>query len=325
MTKSNTILIGELIRGYSQIETPDGEVAYLRHFSVVDFGIIDELTEYYTSVAEKRGVPTEEALLKRLDDDGLWSQEEEQELQDLEERIKTERGLVHKLQLQMYVEAKKAEIEELEEKRDKLFTAKSKLLTQTAERYGSQMAGEEFLQGFIFADRELSTLKYSKEEYGDLSKRDIAVLYQQFQEMNERFSDMEIKRLVLSDEYGLFLRLADFPQSMFAKPFISLSAFQLRLIGNARYFLSIFQNIDDIPENIAKDPEALLDFVEMQRSKNDTGGRQSRHGGKVVPASAGGMVSTDEETDKLLKKARRRKDGPVTMADMVKMIEEGKA
>jgi hypothetical protein len=95
------------------------------------------------------------------------------------------------------------------------------------------------------------------------------------------------------------------------------------MIGSARYFLSIFQNVDDIPEGIRKDPEALVNFTEAQFNKNSNkttnSGKQSKQIGHT------GMLSTDEETDKIMAKARRKKgDGPITMDDMIKMAQEGR-
>jgi hypothetical protein len=314
--------ISEIINGYSEMVVRGAEV-FLKHFRVVDYGVISKIEKKYLEKAIKRGMPTEKELLETANKEELWTAEEEENYKELRDRLVMEKKALSQMPNRVFYASKEEEIEKLAEEFMEAEKERRKFITGTAEKYAEKVAMENFLVGFLFKDRELTEKMYSQEEYDELGPNEINEIYVQFADVSNEFSNEEIQRLILTDEYSLFLRLADDPFSMFCQPYYKLTSFQLKMIGSARYFLSIFQNVDDIPDGIRKDPEALVNFTEAQFNKNSNkttnSGKQSKQIGHT------GMLSTDEETDKIMAKARRKKgDGPITMDDMIKMAQEGR-
>jgi len=100
----------------------------------------------------------------------------------------------------------------------------------------------------------------------------------------EKITDEKIQEAVLSDAFSLYLGQTDKPYDFFARPVVSLSIYQLKLLVYGRMFLNIFQNVENIPDSVKKSPQELLDFVDSQRKREKTqqkGGKNHKSVGLV--------------------------------------------
>ena len=64
-------LAGEIFDGYTEFEF-DNRSVYLKHLTIKDQRNIHLYYDKYKNIAIRRGVETEESILKKVKDDGLW-------------------------------------------------------------------------------------------------------------------------------------------------------------------------------------------------------------------------------------------------------------
>ena len=69
-------IIGEIFDGYSEIEF-GGTPAFVKHVSIQDQRYLHKYYEKFKHSALTRGVESEESILARLKDDGMWSGSDE--------------------------------------------------------------------------------------------------------------------------------------------------------------------------------------------------------------------------------------------------------
>ena len=137
--------------------------------------------------------------------------------------------------------------------------------------------------------------------------------------------------ITLSDVYinyysffSLYLSFCENPNDFFGKPLVDLSVYQLKMVVFGRVFQSIFQHVEDIPDDIRDDPERLLAFADAKQNRNKGGksfidedaAGSTVFGGtpediKDLNQSGGPTVSLSEE----IKKA----GGKLDMEQMMKM------
>ena len=65
-------ITGEIFDGYTEFDF-NGRTLYLKHLTIKDQRNLHLYYERYKKRAIDRGVETEEAILKRVREDGLWS------------------------------------------------------------------------------------------------------------------------------------------------------------------------------------------------------------------------------------------------------------
>ena len=69
-------LAGEIFDGYTEFEF-DNRSVYLKHLTIKDQRNIHLYYDKYKNIAIRRGVETEESILKKVKDDGLWLDEDD--------------------------------------------------------------------------------------------------------------------------------------------------------------------------------------------------------------------------------------------------------
>ena len=110
----------------------------------------------------------------------------------------------------------------------------------------------------------------------------------------------------------------------YGKPFCNLTYNQIRLIVYTRVFKNIFDNNENIPDNIRKDPAKLLEFGGSSREERD------KVSEKLSNGSAGTLVgATDEDYEYLgiekpkggisLHEEAKKKGGTLNMEDLMKL------
>jgi hypothetical protein len=258
-------LVSEVFDGYSEVDFM-GRQMFIKHFSVRDQRHIQRIYEKYKNTAINRGVETETQILKRLKDDGIWSEEDDLKIQVLSSEIKnlkdTQKNLFipsQKEAMQKDINNKSFEIYELEKKR-------REIVGQTAEGYAASRSSQEMLKYFIFDGPDLKNKILTDEEFDELDDKDFFKLNSIHSEIISKMSEENLQHAVLRPFFSMYLSQCENIGSFYGKPVIDLSVYQMKLALFARMFFNIFQNVDDIPDNIRDDPEKLLMFSESQRN-----------------------------------------------------------
>lgn len=261
-------IVGEIFDGYTDV-TFKGKTVYIKHFSIRDQRYIHRFYNKYKSIAESKGIPSEEEMLDSLREDGLWSDDDERKIIDLEQELD---GL-ESTKKNSFLPSQKKQIQNTINDKQKelhfLFNKKAELVGKTSERYGSQRSNEEFIRYLIYADQKCRNHFFTDEQFANLSEDEVEFFVKENDLISRRLSESNIQRAVLRDFFNMYMSQAEDVSAFYGKPIIELSVYQLKLAIYARIFFNIFQYNEDIPERIKKDPDAIFDFVERKKSKGD--------------------------------------------------------
>lgn len=257
-------LICEIFDGLTPISF-GGEKLFLRHINLRDQKILSDSFERQKQRAIDSGVPLEKDVLEKLSAENHWTDNDELQIQEKRDYIKnllqtkSQFNLKsQKLDIQKTIDAENLELNKILDKR-------RELVGKTAEDFGIIRSNEEFIRNILYKDELLKGLKFSDREFGELD--DLSELMGEYHKLSDKMLDERIQEAVLSDSFSLYLSQTDKPYDFFARPITSLSIYQLKMLAYGKMFFNIFQNVENIPEEIKKSPKELLDFVDTQRKR----------------------------------------------------------
>jgi hypothetical protein len=259
-------IVNEIFDGYTRFDF-NGRTVFLRHFSLKDQKLLNDHFETHKLVAVKKGIQEEKEILKRLKDDGTWTDEDEFKIIEIQNYIDTLEKTKSKIAIPSQKQSHQKLIDEEKMKLYALKIERQELVGKTATEYANNRANEDFLQNLLYKDRLLTVPFFSDDEFGEIDPVDLTSLMNSYYNIINKFNDSNIQKAVLEDCFSLFLSHCEKPFDFFGKPLIQFSLYQLKLLAYGRMFLNIFQNVDKIPDSIRKDPEALISFAESSRNK----------------------------------------------------------
>ena len=316
-------IVGEIFDGYTEFEYA-GKPAYLKHFSIRDQRYIHRYHDKYKSIALKKGISSEKEILIRLKNDGLWSDDDDLKIASLEAELNSLKDTQKTLYLQSQKDKVSKNIVEKTIQLNKLFSAKREIAGTTAESYASNRTNEEFIRYILFKDENLKEHLFSQDEFDDLEDYNINYLIKVYSASNHRLSEDNIQNCVLRDFFNMYLSQTEDLSAFYGKPIIQLSIFQLKLALYARVFFNIFQYNDDVPDNIKKDPSAILRFSESKKK-----GKQSPHRKSGDSGATAVFGATKEDLKKIdpdartisLEDAIKKNGGSLNMEQMMKLMD----
>ena len=256
----------EIFDGYSRFDL-FGQTLFFRHFSLRDQNLISGNYEKYKSTAISRGIETEKETYERLKNDGDWTHDDDLKISELQSYISNLKKTKSKLFLPSQMEKHQKIIDEEEIKLNILINKKNDLVNTTAEAYASKMSNEEFLRLLIYEDQDLKKLKFSEEQFGELTATELSELSSKYLDLSNSFNEDNIQKIVLEDFFNMYISSCEDAYIFFGKFIHQLTAYQMKLLLFARIFNNIFQYNDDIPESIKKDPKAIFNFVESKKTR----------------------------------------------------------
>lgn len=282
MTEEEYIgIVGEIFDGYTDI-TFQGNTVYIKHFSIRDQRYIHRFYNKYKSIAESKGISSEKEMLDSLREDGLWNDNDDHKIVDLEQELEGLRGSKRA----SFLPSQKKHIQNtIESKQRDLYfslTKKAELVGKTSERYGSQRSNEEFIRYLIYSDPKCLHHFFTDEQFANLSEEEVGFFVKENDAISKRLSESNIQHAVLRDFFNMYMSQAENISSFYGKPIIELSVYQLKLAIYARIFFNMFQHHEDIPERMKQDPEAIFDFVERKRGNNNRGNVNTEKGASAI-------------------------------------------
>lgn len=272
-------IIAEIFDGVTVLNSSFGPI-YVRHFGQLELRRTFSKKKEYLEQAKNRGLMTHEETLNMLYKDEMWSKESEKIIEEKKLFIENLQKGLTKIKIPSKREQHKKLIKNEINNLNKLENERTSLLGLTAEKYAQKKVNQEFFEYLLFEDKDFKQSIFSKLEYSDISKET------ELNELQEKFflrmSDDNISRAALCPFFSPYLSYCENVHDMYGKPIKDLSAFELKLLTYARTFLNIFKNSQkEIPSHVARDPEALLDFYDMQKdeSKRNRGKASEGDGG----------------------------------------------
>ena len=313
----------DVVRGYSSAVFDDGLV-YIRHLTPHDQVELEDITDLYIERAKKRGLPTNQDMMDLLEKEGDWTQKDERDVEKLQAFIETLQISKKKLVIKSAIDKQNEIIEQEQEKLNVKLLQKDNLIGNTCEKYAAQRTNDFYILKSFYKNESFDAPLYTEAEYDELDSRKIAELIKIYNDTFHFFSGDSIQYLILEDFYQPYLNFADDSMQFYGKAFCSLTYNQIRMIVYTRIFKNIFENNENIPEKIRKDPKALLDFGstsseerEKMKSRFEDSDGSTIVGAKDEDYEYLGIQKPAGGID--LHKEAQKKGGSLSMQDMMKL------
>ena len=246
-----------------------GNPIFIKHVTLKERQLYSKKYKNYLNYAVSKGLPREEDALKKAISEGSWSEKEDEEIKTSEKYIETLNITRKKVFKKLQVDEIEKNLREEKEKIAKKLAEKKEILGKTAEDYASSRSGDYLIYSCFYKDKNFTELLFSEEEFDEMPLNDLeqcVILYNSY--FNE-ISDLNIQHIALSDFFQPNYLVLDYPTELFGKPMVQLSENQTRLLIYAKIFKNIFETTENIPENIKKDPEALLQYKDKTQAQKE--------------------------------------------------------
>ena len=333
MIQSNLkILFSEIIKGYSKKNIDGFGNLFFKHINNQDSADIDIYNEQFFQKAKQMGLPTEQDQEEYLIKEELWEKSKDKRIKELENFLTTLKSTKSKLFLKAQIDQVSDEIEKNELELKTLKFEKKDLIGFTAEDYTSKKINEYYMYVSLFKDEFCKERFFKEADYEDLDNKQIMVLIDNYNEVNNKFNANNLKKISLAGYFSnIFYLCQDDPYIFYGKPLVELSFYQIELFSYGRYFKGIFTNSKTRPpEYIMTDPEKLIEWYEGSKNVEEVMNRNSKVAQKdnvatsVVGATSEDMkrlgLKKDNETAEIdLNKEAAKKGGKLDMQDLIKL------
>jgi hypothetical protein len=261
----NADIISEIFDGVSVYTTSFGKI-YLKHFNQLETRKLFGKRRHLIEEAVGKGINREEDVVKGLINDGMWSDKEEAWIQDKKKFIASMEASSSKILIPSKRAVHKKLVEKEQEKLDQALHQRKHLVGLTAEKYADNKINRDFFYQITFSDSDLKIPVLRDLDYSEKEKEtEIMNIQTSF---FKKFSDDNISKAVLSSYYAPYLPFSENPADIFGKSLKDMTTFEIKVISFSRTFLNIFKNCQkEIPEKVARDPEALLEFWESSKNQ----------------------------------------------------------
>ena len=313
----------DVVRGYSTT-TLDEDFIYIKHLTPHDQVELEEIEESYFNIALRKGVPTEEDMVMYLTSEGQWTDADEKVISDTTMYLESLKKALDKIILKRDMDRQRSIIKKEEQKLQEKQIQKINLIGNTCEKYAKERLNDFYMIKSFYKDKDLLIPLFSQNEFDELEHQDLKRVINIYNDIFLGFNEENIQHTILEDFYNPYLSFAEDSMQFYGKPFCNLTYNQIRLIVYTRVFKNIFDNNENIPDNIRKDPAKLLEFGGSSREERD------KVSEKLSNGSAGTLVgATDEDYENLgiekpkggisLHEEAKKKGGTLNMEDLMKL------
>lgn len=246
-----------------------GNPVFIKHITIKEREFFNKKYKAYLAHAISKGLPKEDDALKKAIEDELWSQKEDEEIKVSEKYIETLNITRKKVFKKLQIDEIEKSIREEKEKVAKKLAEKKQILGKTAEDYASSRASDYLIYSCFYKDKELNQRFFSEEEFDEISNKELEECILVYNSYFNDISDLNIQHIAISDFFHPNYLVLDRPMELFGKPMTKLSENQIRLVIYAKIFKNIFETVEHIPEEIKKDPEALLQYKDKNQAQKE--------------------------------------------------------
>lgn len=314
-------LMVEILEGVTELNSSIGTI-YFKHFSFLENKKIFIKKSFYEHKAVSMGLSHEKDVIESLIKDKIWDRASENFIQEKRLFIENLRKSLSKIKIPSQRENHKALIEMEEKKLFEKEYERKQLVGITAEVYAENKINSDFLNSFMYTDKEMKKLLVDEIDYNEsMASLNINKMQSDF---FKKFSDSSISKLALSDEFSPFFSFVEDPKLIFGKSMIEMTTFQIKLCSYAKSFLNIFKNsAKEIPNYIAKDPDLLIEFYESQKNETNKNSKARQGDGATTYFGANSrdislLAEKDEKAVSLSEEIKKR-GGKIGMEEMMKL------
>lgn len=262
------LAFSQIVEGCSE-KKYRGNPIFIKHIGLIEKTLYNKKYKFFFENALSKGLLKEEDALQKAMDEDFWSEKDEEE-------IKTSRDYIERMFITKKKLFKKLQIEEVQKtineeqgKLSKKIAQKKEVLGKTAEDYANNRASDYLIFGCFYKDKALSEKLFSEEEFEEMSTNELHECINIYNDYFLEISDLKIQKIAISDFFQPNYLVLDRPTDLFGQPMVKLSENQIRLIIYGKIFKNIFETVEHIPENVKKDPEALLEYKDKGEAKKE--------------------------------------------------------
>lgn len=313
----------DIVRGFST-STLNDRLIYIKHLTPHDQVELEEIEKKYYDIALRKGVPNEEDMLIYLKEEDQWDDSDEKIIEEKEMFIESLQKGKSKMVLKQQIDAQTALIEKETEELTKKKNEKIALLGNTCEKYAKDRIHDFYMIKSFFKDSKLEVPLFSENQFDEIEGKELNNIVVSYNKIFQSFSEENVQYTILDDFYSPYLSFCEDSVQFYGKPFCELTYNQIRLIVYSRVFKNIFDQNENIPEKIKKDPKKLLDYGSISKEERD----KVRE--KISGGDGGTLVgATKEDYEYLgveqpvgavdLHEEARKKGGQLDMQDLMKL------
>lgn len=254
-------ILSDIIRGYS-ISLLDGNIIFIKHFGIKDYSKLNSTQTLLFKEAVNKNLPTKKNKLAYLIKEKIWTEEAK-----LKENIALVNNLKENLAKNIYnlkqIEIVKQDIKNLNNEINKLELEKNHHLGYTAEVYVSKKIDEYYIVNSLFTDDNLTNQIFTYETFRELENEELNNIINIYNDTITKFNATSIEKCSLVNNFAyLFYLCEDNPFTLFGKPLIDLTSYQIELFNYSKFFKRIIANTgQQLPEDIAGDPEKIKEWA----------------------------------------------------------------
>lgn len=261
-------IYSQVLKGYSSTSYKKQDV-FVRHFSESDVGIISERRNIYFSEAKKKGLPNEKEKLVILNEQEIWTNEEEEGLKKLQEELHNQEQSLKNLVIKSQKQILNSKILLNRKKISELITERKGALDLTCEEYSERKSQEEVVYYSFFKDETLKERFLEREEFEELPQIELHYLMNLNLDCVQDIHSTNIKRVcVLPFFLNSFFICNDDPMIFYGKPVVDLTMHQVNLFSIGKHFKIMLSKSEAQPpetENI----DELVEWYESTISKEE--------------------------------------------------------
>jgi len=314
----------DIIRRYTRVPF-DGGYVFIKHLTAHDQIDLEDIEEDYYKKAQDKGLPTERESLDLLIKEGAWTKEDDAFVDEQELYIENLNKGKQQLMLKSQLDQQDKQIEEARAKLVEKLFEKEELLGNTCEKYSKKRLNDHYISQSFYTNEKLSKPLYSKKEFEEVGYSQLGKMVVLHNDQFRLFSEDNIQQTILEDFFYPYMPFSENSMEFFGQPVCDLTHNQLKLILFARVFKNIFDNTENIPEEIRKDPQALLDFSSTSRKGKEELDKHEDKGGATTIVGATKEdyeymgVESGDRRNVSLHEAAKNKGGTLDMKDLMDM------
>ena len=311
----------DILLGYTK---PTNTNLYIKHFRELDIGELNEVKQEIKDSAQKKGLLSEKEKIDILIDQGVWTKEQEQEIEFVSINIANQYQTKTKLLIKSQIDTVNQRIENLEKELQEKLEKRNKILGLTLESYADRMSSEQIIRLSFYKDKKISELLFSDEEYSDLEPKELNIYLEYYSEFNRLFNVKNLKRIAASSFFlnPLFL-CKNNPSIFFGKPIVELTNYQVDLFSYGLSFKAVLEKGETPSNELYSDLDALIDWYESAQKGEKLSTKEIKDGSTVMGANKhelDGLRSGKENVIDLQKEAQK-KGGELNMMDFIELHE----
>ena len=303
----------------------ENDYVYIKHLHPSVYIDIEEEEDRIKNKALKRGIPSEETAYKRCIEDGSWTKEDEDFIGSQQSFVDNLRKSSSSILLKSAQKKHQEMIDEESRKLNEKLALKNDLMGATAEKYAKQQINDFYIRLTFYKDKDCLNPLYSQEEYDELTYSDLSKLILINNDFKSLIGEDTIQHMVLQDFFFPYMFLAEKPFDLFGKAMCELTNYQVSVVLYSRIFKNIFDNNENIPEEIKKDPEALMQYSNTSKNKEHLDRHLSMDGATTVFGANKddykhlGVDTGEVKGSTSLTEAAKKKGGTLNMQDLMKL------